>query len=105
MLIVAVELSKALVAHKGKDEFTLLCSQERPAALEITDEWITEIYDEIVETIKTGSPAQKKALAKRLIVQVEIDGKVACPTYRVPTAVVRIVGTLVDPRGFEPLTS
>jgi len=54
--------------------------------LEITDEWIAEIYDEIVETIKTGSPAQKKALVKRLIVQVEIDGKVAYPKYRVPTA-------------------
>lgn len=33
MLTVAVELSKALVAHQGKDEFTLLCSRERPAAL------------------------------------------------------------------------
>jgi hypothetical protein len=101
MLTVAVELSKAFVAHKGKDEFTLLCSQEMPAAFEITDEWITEIYDEIVETIKTGSSAQKKALAKRLIVQVEIDGKVAYPKYRVPTAGVRIVGTLVDPRVSE----
>jgi glycosyltransferase involved in cell wall biosynthesis len=33
MLTVAVELSKALVARKGKDEFTLLCSHERPAGL------------------------------------------------------------------------
>ncbi|HVS49410.1 MAG TPA: hypothetical protein VHJ99_10945 [Candidatus Dormibacteraeota bacterium] len=33
MLTVAVELSKALVAHNGKDEFTLLCSHEWPAAL------------------------------------------------------------------------
>src|ERR1700737_3023248 len=33
MLTVAVELSKALVAHRGKDEFTLLCSRERPTAL------------------------------------------------------------------------
>jgi glycosyltransferase involved in cell wall biosynthesis len=33
MLTVAVELSKALVARKEKDEFTLLCSRERPAAL------------------------------------------------------------------------
>ena len=33
MLTVAVELSKALVARKGADEFTLLCSHERPAAL------------------------------------------------------------------------
>jgi hypothetical protein len=42
---------------------------------------------------------------RRLIVQVEIDGKVAYPKYRVPTPEVRIVGTLVDLRGFEPLTS
>jgi glycosyltransferase involved in cell wall biosynthesis len=33
MLTVAVELSKALVASGGKDDFTLLCSRERPAAL------------------------------------------------------------------------
>ncbi|MDQ2944184.1 MAG: glycosyltransferase family 4 protein [Candidatus Dormibacteraeota bacterium] len=33
MLTVAVELSKALISHKGKDEFTLLCSRERPAGL------------------------------------------------------------------------
>jgi glycosyltransferase involved in cell wall biosynthesis len=33
MTTVAVELSKALVANKGKDDITLLCSRERPAAL------------------------------------------------------------------------
>jgi glycosyltransferase involved in cell wall biosynthesis len=33
MTTVAIELSKALVTHKGKDEFTLLCSRERPQAL------------------------------------------------------------------------
>jgi glycosyltransferase involved in cell wall biosynthesis len=33
MLTVAVELSKALVANSGKDQITLLCSRERPAAL------------------------------------------------------------------------
>src|SRR6267378_7831812 len=37
MLTVAVELSKALVARKGRDEFTLLCSRERPAGLEDLD--------------------------------------------------------------------
>lgn len=34
MLTVAVELSRALVTNKGKDDFTLLCSRERPAALD-----------------------------------------------------------------------
>jgi glycosyltransferase involved in cell wall biosynthesis len=33
MLTVAVELSRALIARRGKDEFTLLCSRERPEAL------------------------------------------------------------------------
>src|SRR5260370_42302759 len=33
MLTVAVELSKALVANRGKDEITLLGSRERPASL------------------------------------------------------------------------
>lgn len=33
MLTLAVELSKALVANRGTDEITLLCSRERPPAL------------------------------------------------------------------------
>jgi len=37
MLTVAVELSKALVDHRGKDEIVLLCSRERPAALQGLD--------------------------------------------------------------------
>ncbi len=37
MLTVAVELSRALIAKRGKDEFTLLCSRERPEALEGLD--------------------------------------------------------------------
>src|SRR5258708_31307890 len=34
MTTVAIELSKALVAHRGKDHITLLCSRERPHELE-----------------------------------------------------------------------
>lgn len=33
MLTVATELSRALIANRGHDEFTLLCSRERPAQL------------------------------------------------------------------------
>jgi glycosyltransferase involved in cell wall biosynthesis len=33
MLTVAVELTRALVANRGEDEFTLLCSRERPSGL------------------------------------------------------------------------
>src|SRR4029077_13024038 len=33
MTTVAIELSKALVAHKERDDITLLCSRERPAEL------------------------------------------------------------------------
>jgi len=33
MITVAVELARAIVAQKGADEITLLCSRERPAAL------------------------------------------------------------------------
>ncbi len=61
------------------------------AVPEITDEWIAEIHDEIVATLNEGSPAKKKALLKRLIVDVDIDEEVAYPKYRVPTAGVRIV--------------
>ena len=37
MLTVAVELTRALVAGRGPDEFTLLCSRERPDALRDLD--------------------------------------------------------------------
>ena len=37
MLTVAVELTRALVANRGADEFTLLCSRERPTALSDLD--------------------------------------------------------------------
>jgi glycosyltransferase involved in cell wall biosynthesis len=37
MVTVAIELSKALVAQRGKDEITMLCSRERPAQLEGLD--------------------------------------------------------------------
>jgi len=33
MLTVAIELSRALVASRGEDQYTLLCSRERPPAL------------------------------------------------------------------------
>lgn len=33
MSTVAIELSRALIARRGKDDITLLCSRERPAAL------------------------------------------------------------------------
>src|SRR5207302_10220270 len=33
MLTVAVELAKAMVEHRAGDQFALLCSRERPAAL------------------------------------------------------------------------
>ena len=34
MLTVAIELSRALVARGGEDDFTLLCSRERPATMD-----------------------------------------------------------------------
>jgi glycosyltransferase involved in cell wall biosynthesis len=37
MLTVAVELSRALVAHRGADEFVLLCSRERPESMRELD--------------------------------------------------------------------
>ena len=37
MLTVAIELSRALVAHRGDDEFVLICSRERPEGLRDLD--------------------------------------------------------------------
>jgi len=45
------------------------------------------------------------ALMRKLLHEIPTDGRRAWPKYRVPTQKVRMVGTLVDLRGFEPLTS
>src|ERR1700674_2306112 len=37
MLTAAIELTKALVAGRGEDQFTLLCSRERPPTLDGLD--------------------------------------------------------------------
>src|SRR5713226_4636314 len=52
--------------------------------VEVTDELIAAFHDEILETIDRGTPAQKKAINRRMFVEVIVDGKVAYPSTVFP---------------------
>lgn len=56
-------------------------------------ERIARIHDEIVATLVKGVAGPEEGLAKGLIVQVEVDGKVAYRRTCFPTAGVGTVGT------------
>ena len=71
---------------------------------EITDAVLDQVAVDIEQVIENGSDAQKKALLREIIYEIETDGIHAWPKYRLPVQGVRIVGTLVDPGGFEPPT-
>jgi len=45
---------------------------------------IAALHDEILEATEDGTPAQEKAINRRMFVEVIVDGKVAYPKYRVP---------------------
>jgi site-specific DNA recombinase len=72
---------------------------------EVTNELLDEAAGEIKLALLGGSPAQKKALLRKLFHEIDTDGQRAWPKYRVPMQGVRIVGTLVGPAGSEPTAS
>src|ERR1700682_445991 len=71
MLTVAVELTRALVAQRGGDEFTLLCSRERPEALRDLD----------CEAVL--SPC-RNAVAQKALLLATIDTQVGCDAILYP---------------------
>jgi hypothetical protein len=53
-----------------------------------------------------GTPGQRKALLKELIVEVRVEGRDSIiPTFRLPATPVRVTETVVGRGGLEPPTS
>jgi hypothetical protein len=49
-----------------------------------------------------GTPGQRKALLKELIVEVRVEGRDSIiPTFRLPSAPVRVTETVLDRGGLE----
>ncbi len=72
---------------------------------EVSDELLEEVESELEAALLGGTPAQKKAALRKVVFEIETDGKRAWPRYRVPVPAVRKAGTLVERSGFEPPTS
>lgn len=53
-----------------------------------------------------GTPGQRKALLKELVVEVRVEGRDSIiPTFRLPTTSVRVTEAVVVGGGLEPSTS
>ena len=70
----------------------------------LTDEDLAGLGRRIREVRHQGTAEERKSLLNELIVELWVDGNVIRPIYRVPRSPVLMPRTLVDPRGFEPLT-
>jgi len=55
---------------------------------------------------REGTPVQRKALLKELIVEVRVESRDSIiPTFRLPATSVRVTEAMVGRRGLEPPTS
>lgn len=58
------------------------------------------------DAMLNGTPGQRKALLKELIVEVRVESRDSIiPTFRLPTTSVRVTETVVGLDGLEPSTS
>ena len=58
------------------------------------------------DAMLNGTPGQRKALLKELIVEVRVESRDSIiPTFRLPTAPVRVTEAVVGLDGLEPSTS
>ena len=63
-------------------------------------------YKRLSDVTRNGTPGQRKALLKELVVDVRVESRESIiPTFRVPTPSVRATESLVGRRGLEPSTS
>ena len=60
----------------------------------------------LTKALLNGTPGQRKALLKELVVEVRVESRDSIiPTFRVPTAPVRVTEAVVGREGLEPSTS
>src|SRR4029077_13980044 len=69
-------------------------------------EAVRNAEDALRQAMHNGTPGQRKALLKELVVEVRVESRDSIiPTFRLPTAPVRVTESMVGRRGLEPRTS
>ena len=65
-----------------------------------------DLLEVLREVIEDGTPAQRKALLRRLVAEIRVESREAIhPTFRPAGGATRLVSTMVGGAGFEPATS
>ena len=63
------------------------------------------VKETLRDAMLNGTPGQRKALLKELVVEVRVEGRDGIvPTFRLPTAPVRVTEAVVGRGGLEPPT-
>jgi hypothetical protein len=67
---------------------------------------VRDAEEAVREAMLNGTPGQRKALLKELIVEVRVESRDSIiPTFRLPTAPVHVTEAVVGRGGLEPPTS
>jgi hypothetical protein len=67
---------------------------------------VRDAEDAVRNAMLNGTPGQRKALLKELIVEVRVESRDSIiPTFRLPASPVRVTETMVGRGGLEPTTS
>jgi hypothetical protein len=81
-------------------------AMDREQLAEPTADDLASIRDKVKEAIESGSAQERKGLLQALVAEVRVQRRSEIyPVFWLPRGGVREVYGLVDPRGFEPLTS
>jgi site-specific DNA recombinase len=68
-----------------------------------TAEVMRNVEETLRDAMLNGTPGQRKALLKELVVEVRVESRDSIvPTFRLPTAPVRVTEAVVGRRGLEP---
>jgi site-specific DNA recombinase len=71
-----------------------------------TAEVMRNVKETLRDAMLNGTPGQRKALLKELVVEVRVESRDSIvPTFRLPTAPVRVMEAVVGRGGLEPPTS
>jgi len=71
-----------------------------------TAEVMRNVKETLRDAVLNGTPGQRKALLKELVVEVRVESRDSIiPTFRLPTAPVRVMEAVVGRGGLEPPTS
>jgi hypothetical protein len=71
-----------------------------------TAELMRNVKETLRDAMLNGTPGQRKALLKELVVEVRVENRAnIVPTFRLPTTPVRAMEAVVGRGGLEPPTS